>query len=311
MRTATTRRPGELPSVAPVRDHYLTTSDGVRLSVREYGSPDAEHTVVLLHGLCLNKESWHLQVDDLIRRWGSSIRVITYDHRGHGASAQAAMHTYRIARLADDLADLLVALRVSGRLTLVGHSMGGMAALAYLGRPWTARPVDNLILVASAAGKLPERGVGRLLASPAADILYDLVRRAPRIGVDAAARIITGPLREVLTRHGGTTSREALATVASFTATPLAAKVGFLRALKEHDQYRTLVGITAATTVISGGMDLLTPPAHAFDLAAGIPGARHLHHPAAGHMLLHEVAPAVSVAISAAVAAGRRTPAVA
>src|ERR1043166_4254606 len=92
----------------------------------------------------------------LIRRWGNNIRIISYDHRGHGDSGTAPMHTYRIDRLADDLAELLVALRVSGPVTLVGHSMGGMAALAYLGRPASKRPIEpeSLILVATAAGNL-------------------------------------------------------------------------------------------------------------------------------------------------------------
>ena len=44
----------------------------------------------------------------LIRRWGNNIRIISYDHRGHGDSGNASMHTYRIDRLADDLAELLV-----------------------------------------------------------------------------------------------------------------------------------------------------------------------------------------------------------
>ncbi|WP_438502204.1 thioesterase domain-containing protein [Mycobacterium arosiense] len=45
----------------------------------------------------------------------------------------------RIDRLADDLAEVLTALRVTGPLTLAGHCMGGMTALAYLGRPAAPR----------------------------------------------------------------------------------------------------------------------------------------------------------------------------
>ena len=121
-------------------NRIVTTSDGVPLSVRDWGSHAASHTVVLLHGFCLNKESWNIQMTQLIRRWGNNIRIISYDHRGHGDSGNASMHTYRIDRLADDLAELLVALGVTGPLTLVGHSMGGMTALAYLGRPASKRP---------------------------------------------------------------------------------------------------------------------------------------------------------------------------
>ena len=54
-------------------------------------------------------------------------------------------------------------------VTFTGHSMGGMAALSYLGLPCRRRPIDPtaLVLVATAAGGLAHRGIGRLLATPA------------------------------------------------------------------------------------------------------------------------------------------------
>jgi pimeloyl-ACP methyl ester carboxylesterase len=295
-----------------IRHRVVITSDGVRLSVREYGSDTADHTVVLLHGLCMDKDSWNLQVAQLMRERGNTVRIITYDHRGHGDSGTAPMRTYRIERLADDLAELLVVLGVTGPLTLAGHSMGGMAVLAYLGRPVNHRPVEpeNLVLVGTAAGKVAERGVGRLLATRATDLVYGLVHRGPRTATDAAVRALTGPLCGALTRYGGygKTSRDALIAVsaASVNHTLLTTKVGFLQGLKEHDQYGTLGSITARTTVISGGADKLIPSAHADELAAGIPGATHLHRLEAGHMLLHEVPWLVSGAISRAIASDHR-----
>jgi pimeloyl-ACP methyl ester carboxylesterase len=123
----------------PHSKHLLVRiSDGVSLAVCDTGPRTAEHTVVFLHGLCLNQTSWERQITYLLRRCGRSVRVISYDHRGHGRSAAAPMNTYRIDQLADDLAQLLTALDVTGPLTLVGHSMGGMTALAYLARPVAA-----------------------------------------------------------------------------------------------------------------------------------------------------------------------------
>jgi pimeloyl-ACP methyl ester carboxylesterase len=281
----------------------VTTSDGVALSVREYGSRDAAHTVVLLHGFCLNKDSWTIQIDHLLHQYGDRTRIISYDHRGHGDSAAAPMHTYHIDRLAADLADLLVALGVTGPLTLVGHSMGGMVALAYLGRPAGQRPVQphGLILVATAAGKLAERGLGRLLANPAADILYELADHAPHAVADRTLRALARPVCGALIRYGGygTASRDALVAVSAATinSTPVATKAGFLRALRHYDQYRTLSSITTTTMVISGGADRLTPPSHAHDLARGIPGAMRVHRPSAGHMLLDEAPHVISNAI--------------
>jgi pimeloyl-ACP methyl ester carboxylesterase len=289
----------------------LRTSDGVSLSVREYGSRDAAHTVVLLHGLCLNKDSWQIQIGHLRRHYGDGIRIISYDHRGHGDSGAAPMHTYNIDRLAADLADLLAALDVTGPLTLAGHSMGGMVSLAYLGRPAGQRPVQphGLILVATAAGKLAERGLGQLLASPATDIFYELATHAPRVAADRVLRALARPLGGTLVRYGGygAASRDELVSVSAATvnATPIATKAGFLRALRAYDQYRTLSSVTATTVVISGGADRLTPPSHAHDLAHGIPGAVRVHRPAAGHMLLNEAPQVISNAIIGVIGAHR------
>ena len=72
-----------------VCNRIVATSDGVPLSVRDCGSRAAGHTVVLLHGFCLNKDSWNIQMTQLIRHWGNNIRIISYDHRGHGDSGGA------------------------------------------------------------------------------------------------------------------------------------------------------------------------------------------------------------------------------
>ena len=288
-----------------------TTSDGVSLSVRDYGSRDPAHTVVLLHGLCLTKDSWTIPIDHLLRQYGDNIRIISYDHRGHGDSAAAPMRTYRVDRLAADLADLLAALGVAGPLTLAGHSMGGMVALAYLGRPAGQRPVqpDGLILVATAAGKLAERGLGRLLARPATDIFYELAQRAPRAALEHAFRALARPVCGVLVRYGGygTASRDLSVAVsaAAINATPIATKAGFLHALRHYDQYQTLSSITATTVVVSGGADRLTPSSHARDLADGIRGATLMYRPAASHMLLDEVPHVISNAIIGVISAHR------
>ncbi|BBZ52657.1 alpha/beta hydrolase [Mycobacterium heidelbergense] len=296
------------------RDGYVErtviTSDGVRLAARDYGSAGAsEHTVVLLHGLCLTQASWALQIRHLVRRWGNSVRIITYDHRGHGRSTGADMHTYRIDRLAADLADVLTALRVTGPLTLAGHSMGGMTALAYLGRPAADRPVEaqGLVLVATAAGRLAERGLGRLLGTRATDMLFNLVHRMPRQATDHFSGLVR-PVWQGLNKHFGAATTGAAAVAASAVHTiSLTTAVGFLPGLKEYDQYHALASISADTVVISGGADLATPAAHARDLAAAIPGATHLHQPNAGHMLVEERPQCVSEAIDSVMGLHRRS----
>jgi pimeloyl-ACP methyl ester carboxylesterase len=278
-------------------ERTIVTSDGVRLAVRDYGSAGARnHTVVLLHGLCLTQSTWALQVRHLVRRWGNSIRIITYDHRGHGRSTGAGMGTYQIDRLAADLADVLSALRVTGPLTLAGHSMGGMTALAYLGRPAVDRPVEpqGLVLVATAAGRLAERGLPRLLAGRATGVLFDLVNHLPRRATDQAINGLARPVCEGLIRRS---SAAAAVTASAIRTISLTTAAGFLLSLMRYDQYDGLASIAANTIVISGGADIMTPASHARDLAAAIPGATHLHRPTAGHMLLEDDAQCVSNAI--------------
>lgn len=286
--------------------------DGVRLALRDSGSRYVDHTVVFLHGFCLGQASWERQVDHLLRRDGPGVvRVISYDHRGHGRSGQAPMSSYRIEQLADDLAQVLTVRRVTGPLTLVGHSMGGMTALRYLGRPAADRPVEphGLVLVASAAGKLSERGLGRALGHPR----HRRALRAHRPHPARALRALAGPLCSTLHRWciGGNAERATLAavTAAALASTPVPTAVGFLPSLRSYDQYHALGAIRANTIVVSGGADKFNPPPHARDLVAGIPGATHVYEPGAGHMLLHEAPHLVTEAIRCAIARSGASPA--
>jgi pimeloyl-ACP methyl ester carboxylesterase len=281
----------------------VTTSDGVRLAVRDYGSDRADNpTVVLLHGFCLTQQSWEPQVCQLRRRWGSRIRIITYDHRGHGRSTGAPMPTYRIDQLAADLAEVLTALQITGPLALAGHSMGGMTALAYFARPASERPVEphGLILVGTAAGHLAERGIPRLLGTPATGALFELIHRMPRRVMDKAVEKVTQPLGAALDRMAGNRHKVAAVAAAAVRTTSLATAAGFLPSLKRYDVCGVLASITAKTLVISGGSDALTPASHSREMAAAIPGAIHLHHPTASHMLLQDAAECVSDAIGRA-----------
>lgn len=284
----------------------VSTRDGVQLAVCDTGPRSAEHTVVFLHGLCLSQMSWERQISYLRRRYGRSVRIISYDHRGHGRSASAPMSTYRIDQLADDLAQVLTALDVTRPLTLVGHSMGGMAVLAYLGRPAAERPIepDGLVLIATAAGKLTERGLARLLATPAPAALVGLVEHTPKHALHA----LVSPVRATLSRwHGrGHTANLAATVVGALTTTPLATAVGFLPSLRAYNQYPTLASIHARTVVISGGADPLTPPAHAADLSDGISGAQHVQVPYAGHMLPQLVPHVINDAIRQTISSSGR-----
>ena len=76
------------------------------------------------------------------------VRLIAYDHRGHGESSRAAAETYTQRRLAEDLHGLCRALELD-RPAILGTSAGGFVSLLYAAR-YPAEP-RALVLVGTAA----------------------------------------------------------------------------------------------------------------------------------------------------------------
>lgn len=294
----------QLQDIGGHREHSVSTADGVRLNCREFGNSHAQRTVVLLHGLCLDQTTWSRQTDALLTQWGAGIRIITFDYRGHGKSQAAPVNTYTVEQIASDLSDVIRAFNVTGQLTLAGHSMGGMACLCYLGLEAHRRAIDpqGLVLAASSAGGLAERGLGRLLATPALGVLAEVVATMPHQLVHDTIRAITAPACRALTRAAGFGVSESVAlsgtAAAALSRTTPAAAIGFLPSLRRHNQVAQLRRVTATTVIVSGGKDVLTPQHHADTLIAGIPHAIHLTRPEAGHMLLLEAAQIVTEAIN-------------
>ncbi|MGW0698434.1 alpha/beta fold hydrolase [Streptomyces sp. NPDC002867] len=94
---------------------------GVRLAYRVWGHEDAP-PVVLAHGRCGNSDHW----THVAERLAATRRVYAGDLRGHGLSEWPG--SYGFAAFRDDLAAFVTALGL-GPVDLVGHSMGGAAAL--------------------------------------------------------------------------------------------------------------------------------------------------------------------------------------
>jgi 3-oxoadipate enol-lactonase len=96
---------------------------GVRLAYRVVGVPGAP-PMVLLHGLGSDGSAW----EEVAAAFGDSHRVYTPDLRGHGVSDWPGTYSFELMR--DDVLGFLDALDL-GRVTLVGHSMGGTVALLF------------------------------------------------------------------------------------------------------------------------------------------------------------------------------------
>ncbi len=117
-------------------------------------SEQGERCVVLLHGYLESLLVWEEFVPLLYKR----VRVVTLDLPGHGISeVKGEVHTMEF--LADTVADGLRALGIE-RCTLVGHSMGGYVALAFLERH--PEMLDGLVLLSSTPNAdTPEKAENR------------------------------------------------------------------------------------------------------------------------------------------------------
>jgi len=112
------------------------TIDGVQLHVARAGNGPP---LVLLHGFPLSHSIWKAQMEALMQ----SVDIIAPDLRGMGDS-DAPAGPYLMESIASDVAGILDALDIP-RATIVGHSMGGYAALAFF-RMFSER-VERLALV--------------------------------------------------------------------------------------------------------------------------------------------------------------------
>lgn len=94
----------------------------LQLNFREYGA--GETTLVILHGVLGSAQNWQRVAKAL----GESMRVLVLDQRNHGSSPHTATHT--IEDLREDLRDFFEQQKLT-RAFVLGHSMGGMAAMEF------------------------------------------------------------------------------------------------------------------------------------------------------------------------------------
>lgn len=287
------RRQGLASStVDGARERTVTTQDGVPLHVELAGPDDAPVTVAFLHGWCLSSETYRNQWRDLAARSPVPIRMIRHDHRGHGRSGAAPEGTTTIAQLADDFVQVVQSLDMPGPLVLVGHSMGGMTAMALAERhpEFFAERVAGAVIVNSAADELHGTTLGlppAIARLVLAGLPRELERRAAAATRRGARRRRTDAAIAKWLLYGDS-ARPADVRLARelIGETPAATVAGFYRSLGEHsrlDAVRALAGVPVR--ILAGDRDRLIPVERARVLAGAIPGSSLLVVRGAGHMI--------------------------
>lgn len=273
------------------RSCVVTTPDGVPLAVREVGPEDAPLTVLFAHGFCLRMGSFHFQRARLSEQWGTQVRMVFYDQRGHGQSGEASPDTYTVEQLGQDLESVLAVMAPRGPVVLVGHSMGGMTVLSHA-RQYPQRYPARIVgaaLISSAAEGVSRSPLGEILKNPALEAVRFSARYAPKLvhRSRGAARSVIGPIL----RAASYGDEKISPSVVEFSElmmhdTPIATLVEFLHALEVHDETEGLKTLARVPTLVAcGDRDLLTPLDYSEEMAAALPKSELVIVGGAGHLV--------------------------
>jgi 3-oxoadipate enol-lactonase/4-carboxymuconolactone decarboxylase len=234
-------------------------SAGCRIYYRLEGSA-GKPLLVLMHALGTDHGMWAPQMPSLIRYF----QVLRPDLRGHGAS-DVPGGDYTIAQLGRDV---LAAVDAAGhnRFFYCGQSLGGMIG-QWLG-VHAADRVERLVL----ANTSPRVGDPTVFEKRRTTVLEhgmsaiepQVIERFFSARTRASANPLVDSVRSVL------------------LSTDPAGYAGCCAAIRDMDHRPLLGSIRLPVLVIAGDEDASTPwEGHGSVLAAGIPGARAVHLPAA------------------------------
>ena len=238
--------------------------DGGDLAVEIRGTGPA---LVFVHGFPLDRSMWRHQVAGFAR-W----QRIAPDLRGFGHSADhGGRVAANLARHADDVAAVLDTLGVP-RAVLCGLSMGGYVLLEF----WRRHPDRVRALVLADTKAEADSAAGKLARD-------ELAAVAQREGTTAVAERM---LPRLLAATSAAAQPELVTAVRQMGArASVKGIVAALGAMRDRaDSRELLAAIGVPTLVLGGAEDALTPPDVMQALAAGIPGARFVAIPAAGHL---------------------------
>lgn len=240
------------------RLHYLVAAPG------RANSP----VLLLIHGTGSNAASWHYQLDGL----RESARPFTVDLPGHGLSGR--IDSPSVQAYAEAIAETFPHLH-PGRFFVAGHSLGGAVALEL-------------------ALRYPERVRGIILLSTGAH--FPALAATPGLFLLTVAAV-PGKFRDLFLGEGVSAEALALARAAMADCPPEVIRAD-VSAAKVFDARAALPSLRHPVLILCGSEDHITPPRYATWLKEGLPDARVMLIPGAGHMLPLERPAEVNAAIT-------------
>jgi pimeloyl-ACP methyl ester carboxylesterase len=262
----------------------VTAADGARLQGHRCGDPDGS-TVLLVHGYIESVEFWAPVVRRLVE---AGLDVVIVDQRGHGCSDRGTA-PFDTDTLAGDVRAWVEGLNLRDAV-LVGHSMGGVSAMAFTGihADVAAERLRGQVLVATLAFPAPVLGLPDIEIDPRRVVaILERAMRNESLALLFVSRVFgTWPTRPALeaTRQG-------------ILRTDRQTRIDAMAMLRSFDLRPVLGSIDLPTVVVAGSHDQLTPLPGNELITEEIPGARLEVLPGMGHMLMFEAPDAVTDAI--------------
>lgn len=249
----------------------------VELNVAERGSGTP---LLLVHGFPLDHSMWQGQFDGL----ADICRVIAPDLRGFGQS-EVTPGKVTMQQLADDMAALLDALKVSQPVVFCGLSMGGYVAWQFALRH-SARLAKLILCDTRAVADSAEAAEGRRKTAER------VLAEGPQVVADAMLPKLFAPNGNIRERAWVTQTRDVI------MRTPPAGIAAALLGMAERpDVTSQLATIDVPSLVLCGQHDAIAPPAEMCEIAEKLPHARYVEIAQAGHMAPLEQPNAVNASI--------------
>jgi len=276
----------------------------VCLAITEWGAADADLTVLLTHGWTLSARIWEDVASALVKA-NPEVRVLAYDHRGHGGSTQVSSAT--IEQLADDLAAVVAQLVPQGPIVFGGHSLGGMVLAAFAQRHprMVAQRTAGAAFVATSGGEL----LGAVRRVPGTErLMYVGLRVVSRLKLTSGTILLTRQgARGAFGRHPRRHDLNRVARQVEQATPGVVATLG--RSILQHRRYQALRAYREVpVVVVVGTRDWLTSPRHARRIVEQLPHSALVILQGAGHLLPYERREAVTAHLLNLVAKARQMP---
>jgi pimeloyl-ACP methyl ester carboxylesterase len=231
---------------------------------------------------------WAGQVRDLLAA-RPDLRVVVYDHRGHGRSGPTTRDRATIEVLGRDMARVVEEVAPPGPVVVAGHSMGGMTlmALAEQRPDLFGERVVGVAFVGTSSGGLDAvtYGLPRPVARVVKKLLPVLNERAVRAEQAGKPRAV-GALDMKLIFGSAADAADIAAVTEVHRACSAETVAAFLPTFSDHDRARALEALAEVPALVAvGDADRLCPVEHSRAIAAALPLAELAVYPGVGHMV--------------------------